>query len=92
MRKLRIMLCLILFGVLALAGCNKNTSAVTPTTAPTSTVAPTTGPTVTPTETPKYAGIPTLEQVAKDSLEQGAEYTGSALYGRGVDQLKELWG
>lgn len=43
-------------------------------------------------KTPKYAGIPTLDQVAKDSLAQGWEYTGDALYGRGVDQLQELWG
>lgn len=40
----------------------------------------------------KYEGIPTLSQVAEDSLEQGENYTGDALYGRGVDQLHEFWG
>ena len=45
-----------------------------------------------PVETSKYDGIPTLSQVKKDSLEQGENYTGDALYGRGVDQMHEFWG
>lgn len=100
MKLKRMILCMALLGVLVLAGCGKDTPAVTPTTAPTSaptptsTVVPTTEPTATvePTEIPIYAGIPTLDQIAKDSLAQGKEYTGDALYGRGVEQLQKFWG
>lgn len=100
MKRVKILFSIGLIMMFAFVGCNKDAPAVTPTTAPTSTptptltVVPTAEPTVTvaPTETPIYAGIPTLEQVAKDSLAQGKEYTGDALYGRGVDQLQEFWG
>ena len=76
MKRVKMIFSVGLIMMFALAGCNKDTPAVTPTTAPTSaptptsTVVPTTEPTVTvePTETPIYAGIPTLDQIAKDSL------------------------
>ena len=94
MKRVKMIFSVGLIMMFALAGCNKDTPAVTPTTPPTATSAPTAELTVTvePTETPIYAGIPTLDQVAKDSLAQGKEYTGDALYGRGVEQLQKFWG
>ncbi len=73
-----------LFCVLCFAGCGKNTPVITPTAAPTANAIP--------TGTQKYDGIPTLSQVAKDSLAQEENYTGEALYGRGIDQMHEFWG
>jgi len=52
MKLKRMILCMALLGVLVLAGCGKDTPAVTPTVAPTATTVPTTEPTAEPTQKP----------------------------------------
>ncbi len=97
MKKQMMILCVMLFTVMALTGCSKGTPATTPPTAtvsPTETTVPTAESTIAPTAMPTpvpQEELPSLAWLAKESEVLGAEAT-TPLLGVAKEAFLKAWG